>query len=142
MPPDIKRFRIALYGILIENGAVLVTETRGKSGVDFVNFPGGGLERGEDPASGLLRELKEETGLLVRPTRCLYSSMMFHRSFVKADRQLFGVYWGVERVGGKLRKNGNGDDVKRVFWASKHELLGLPFTTFDREVLPEILALL
>jgi hypothetical protein len=68
--------------------------------------------------------------------------MMFHRSFVKADRQLFGVYWGVERVGGKLRKNGNGDDVKRVFWASKHELLGLPFTTFDREVLPEILALL
>ena len=67
---------------------------------------------------------------------------MFHRSYVKNDRQRFGVYWMVERLSGKLRTKGNGDDVKRAFWATKNDLLSLPFTTFDREALPEILGLL
>lgn len=142
MPPKIKRFRISIYGILVERGRVLVTETRAKSGVDFVNFPGGGIERGEDPATALLRELGEETGLVVRPTALIWSSMMFHRSHFKPDRQLFGVYWSVERVTGTLRLTGNGDDVKRCFWAKPAELLDLPFTTFDREALPAILAVL
>ncbi|MCC6810009.1 MAG: NUDIX hydrolase [Deltaproteobacteria bacterium] len=140
MPEKIKRFRISIYGVLISKGHVLLTETRGKSGVDFVNFPGGGIARGEEPASALVREFKEETGLVVRPVQIIHASMAFHRSFVKPDRQLFGTYWLVERLKGKLNEEGNGDDVKRCFWATKDELADLPFTTFDREVLPELMA--
>jgi 8-oxo-dGTP pyrophosphatase MutT (NUDIX family) len=139
-PEKIRRFRVSIYGILVDGGRVLVTETRGKSGVDFVNFPGGGVNKGEDPAAALLREFKEETGLVVRPAQVIYASMAFHRSYVRPDRQLFGVYWLVERAGGRLNLKGNGRDVKRSLWAKADELVDLPFTTFDREALPEIIA--
>ena len=33
--------------------------------------PGGGLEKGESPIEGLVREVKEETGLRVKPNRLL-----------------------------------------------------------------------
>ncbi len=34
---------------------------------DYYKFPGGGIENGEDPAEAMIRETREEAGLVVRP---------------------------------------------------------------------------
>ena len=40
-----------------------------RSDYDLWNLPGGGLEKGESPWQGVIREVKEETGLNVSVTR-------------------------------------------------------------------------
>ena len=34
---------------------------------DYYKFPGGGIERGEDPVAAIVRETREEAGLVVKP---------------------------------------------------------------------------
>ena len=34
---------------------------------DYYKFPGGGIEQGEDPIDAMIRETREESGLLVKP---------------------------------------------------------------------------
>lgn len=34
---------------------------------DYYKFPGGGIEKGEDPVDAMMRETREEAGLVVRP---------------------------------------------------------------------------
>lgn len=34
---------------------------------DYYKFPGGGIENGEDPVTAMIRETREEAGLIVRP---------------------------------------------------------------------------
>ncbi len=137
----IKKFRVSIYGVLCERGRVLITETRGKNGT-FLNFPGGAIDLGEAPLKALAREFDEETGLKIRPIRLLHASTLFHRGVIKPKTQLVGMYWLVERGGGRL-KRGNGDDVVAVHWLPIAELKTNPgFTSFDKEALAPIVAAL
>lgn len=49
---------------LNEDTLAMVYSTRKK----FYKFPGGGVEKGESPSQGLIREVSEETGLCVDPS--------------------------------------------------------------------------
>jgi 8-oxo-dGTP diphosphatase len=113
-------FSCRIYGVLRENGKVLLTRSAFR-GSSFINFPGGGVEVGEAPMAALLREFVEETGLAVRPVRTLYSSEGAHLS-TQAPIQIVSAYWLVERVGGALRVGGNGDDVLELMWADPARL--------------------
>jgi 8-oxo-dGTP pyrophosphatase MutT (NUDIX family) len=108
-------FSCRIYGVLHENGRVLLTRSSFR-GREFVNFPGGGVEIGEAPMDALKREFLEETGLVIRPARTLYSSEGAHLS-TQAPIQIVSSYWLVERAGGELRSGGNGDDVLDLFWS-------------------------
>ena len=46
--------------LLVHGNKILLVRPRG---TDYWNFPGGGIRRGENPAEGAVRELKEETGI-------------------------------------------------------------------------------
>ena len=54
-------FRPSVYGIIIQDGKVLLSPQW-----DAYDFPGGGVEKGETLEQALLREVKEETGLTVK----------------------------------------------------------------------------
>jgi ADP-ribose pyrophosphatase YjhB (NUDIX family) len=62
VPADQLTFRPSVYGIILQHNAVLLSKVW-----DGYDFPGGGLEIEEDLREGLKREVKEETGLEVRP---------------------------------------------------------------------------
>ncbi len=111
-----RRFSCRIYGVLRDGDRVLLTRSRFGAST-FVNFPGGGVEIEEAPGEALLREFREETGLVVRPVRTLYASEGKHLS-TAAPIQIVSVYWLVERVSGDLRLEGNGDDVLELFWRS------------------------
>ena len=61
------RLRPGAYGVILAPGGLLLT----RDGTGEVQLPGGGMDPGESPEQGLIREVREETGWLVRPIRRL-----------------------------------------------------------------------
>jgi 8-oxo-dGTP diphosphatase len=63
--PDgvVQRIRLGAYAWCERDGAVLLTRIApGGPGAGEWTLPGGGLDFGEDPADGAIREVREETG--------------------------------------------------------------------------------
>ncbi len=117
----VTRFRVALYGVLVENGRVLLTDTVVPSGV-ITNFPGGGLELGESPLEAVAREFREETQIEVEVGELLFCSQRFQQNPEYPDEQLMHIYYRVRRVSGEVVDRGNNDDVVSVRWTSPAEL--------------------
>ncbi len=56
--------RDSARSIIISNGKVAMIHSRK---YDYYKFPGGGIENGEDPIEAMIRETREEAGLIVIP---------------------------------------------------------------------------
>ena len=64
-PAEGTRFtRPSVRGIILRGGRIAMVRSLDN---DYYKFPGGGIEPGEDHAQTLIREVAEETGLVVRP---------------------------------------------------------------------------
>ena len=126
-----QKFRVALYGVLVEDRKVLLANTRVPSGL-ITNFPGGGLELGEAPLEAVPREFREETGLHVEVKELLFCSQQFQQNPEYPTEQLMHIYYRVERSGGALI-DGNDDDVAGVSWVALAELPGMRILAPDLE---------
>ena len=63
--PNGSRFeRPSIRGIIVRDGKVAMVHSEK---FDYYKFPGGGIEPGEDHKATLIREVKEEAGLVVIP---------------------------------------------------------------------------
>ncbi|ARO15676.1 8-oxo-dGTP diphosphatase [Ketogulonicigenium robustum] len=68
--PDIRyRLRPGAYAVILQGDSILTT-FQADPEPEF-QLPGGGIEAGESPTQGLLREVREETGWLVTGARRL-----------------------------------------------------------------------
>lgn len=70
----VRRLRPSAKAIVVIDGRLLVTRHRtpGDSGPDWYIFPGGGQDPGETLHTALVREVREETGIEVRPGELLW----------------------------------------------------------------------
>lgn len=96
------RFRPSVYGILIEEGRVLLSKEW-----DGYDFPGGGANIDETMEDALIREFLEETGLKVRLTDLVYcGTRFFHPSHSEKHKNEYWncpvIYFLVKKVGGKI----------------------------------------
>ena len=91
----ISRFNIRVYGLLIEDGKVLVCDEE-RFGKRFTKFPGGALEFGEGMRDALVREWKEETGTKIEVTEHVYTTDFFQQSMFDKRDQLISVYFKVK----------------------------------------------
>jgi mutator protein MutT len=132
MSPKVQKFRVALYGVLVENNQVLMAHTRVPSGI-ITNFPGGGLELGEAPLKAVAREFHEETGLTVAVKELLFCSQQFQQNPEYPTEQLMHIFYRVERVGGEIITQGNNDDVASVEWATLEALGHKRILAVDKE---------
>jgi 8-oxo-dGTP pyrophosphatase MutT (NUDIX family) len=129
----VTKFRIAVYGILVEQGRFLMTETRVPSGTIF-NFPGGGLELGEAPLTGLEREFQEETNTTVGIGQLLFCSQAFHQNPEYPNEQLMHIYYRVHKTASTaVAEAGNADDVMGLKWVTLPELPSLRILPVDLE---------
>jgi len=94
-------------------------------------LPGGGLEFGEHPEAGAVRELREETGLDGRIVELLAVDS-FHRPDTVVHRgESFGPHHGirilyrVEVIGGELRHELPGNSSDMAAWFSRRDLAAL-----------------
>lgn len=95
-------------------GRLLLVRRANEPGRGRWSVPGGRVEPGEDDAAALVREMAEETGLVVHPGRLV--------GRVVRGRYLISDY-ACTVVGGVLRA---GDDALDARWCSATDLAALP----------------
>jgi len=120
--------RLAAYAIVQRDGRYLLCRiAHAFPGAGRWTLPGGGLEFGEDPAAGVLRELEEETGLLGRisgPVRVLSETGLWRRRDGPVNFHHVRFLYPVGIVGGEERVEIDGSS-DAFGWFSRDEMAGL-----------------
>ncbi len=142
---DELRWRPSAYGIVVNDGKILLTKQYGKFEV-----PGGGVDLGETPEVAVIREIKEETGIEVSEPRLVkhMSSFFSHEEQGKMQhKQSLLLFFICEYVGGKLSLDGLMEDEKLVAemaeWVSLSDLDDVDAgSTFDwKSIVKEVMEL-
>jgi ADP-ribose pyrophosphatase YjhB (NUDIX family) len=121
-----KRPLVGVGAILLNRDRILMAQ-RGKEPLKgWWSLPGGALETGESLADGVRREVREETGLEIRPLGVLE---IFERIMRDSNGEPEYHYVLIDYIcritGGTLCA---GDDVCRVEWVRRSELVKLRIT--------------
>ena len=130
--PDREVTRIGAYALCVDGGRILLSRIAPGywSGVGEWTLPGGGLDFGEDPRDGALRELTEETGLtgeILEIADVLSWADRWRHPRDGADEAFHGlqIIYRVRIVGGELRNEVDGS-TDLAAWFSADEARGLP----------------
>jgi 8-oxo-dGTP diphosphatase len=92
----VNQFNIRVYGFLIEDDSVLVTDEF-RLGIYMTKFPGGGLQFGEGTIDCLKRELMEELGTAFEIVSHFYTTDFYQpTTLLPSDMQLFNIYYLVK----------------------------------------------
>lgn len=103
-----------VVGVLERDGALLMiqrSETVRAPGLWC--FPGGAIEPGESPAAAIVREFREEVGLVVEPVGRLWE-------WLRDDGLLHLYWWDVRYVGGELTPNAA--EVQAARWMTDAQI--------------------
>ena len=127
--PPTPQYRIAV-GVVFKNGRVLITR-RKPSGLlgGLWEFPGGKIDKGEQPASACIREIKEEVNLAIKVDS--------HLSRVKHAYTHFKIVMDVfccSYVSGKVALNGPVDHR----WINLQQLDNYPFPKANHKFFDEL----
>ncbi|MBC7696459.1 MAG: NUDIX domain-containing protein [Burkholderiales bacterium] len=90
-----RNFNVRVYGILIHDNKVLVSDEHIK-GMNITKLPGGGLEFGEGTIDCVIREFKEELGLDIEVISHFYTTDFFVNSAFSVNNQVIGIYYLVK----------------------------------------------
>jgi 8-oxo-dGTP diphosphatase len=108
-----------------EGGRLLLVRRANDPGRGLWSLPGGRVEPGEDDATALVREMAEETGLVVRPGPLV--GRVLRGRYAIAD-------YRCTVIGGELRA---GDDALDARWCDAAALAELPLVELLVETLTE-----
>jgi ADP-ribose pyrophosphatase YjhB (NUDIX family) len=121
-----KRPIVGVGALIFKRDRILMAQ-RGKEPLkNWWSLPGGALELGESLADGVRREVREETGLEIRPLGVLEIFERIMRDASGAPEYHYVLIDYVCRItGGELRA---GDDVCAVEWVRQPDLAKLQIT--------------
>jgi len=92
-----KLFNVRVYGLLLDEGRVLVSDELIK-GHKITKFPGGGLEFGEGTVDCVIREFKEELNLRIEVVDHFYTTDFFVASAFNPSSQVISIYYHVRAL--------------------------------------------
>ncbi|WP_436496828.1 NUDIX hydrolase [Actinokineospora sp. HUAS TT18] len=117
-----KHSRLAAYGVVIDEGKILLARWTSREGPKWT-LPGGGVDFGEDPFDAAIREVAEETGYVFAPDTLLGIDS-FHRA---GDFHGVRVIYEGRAVGGQLTFE-QGGSTDMAAWIDLAELPELSTT--------------
>ena len=129
--PD--RPRVAVGAVVINQGRVLLVQRGQPPAEGFWAIPGGSVKLGETLQSAAEREIKEETGIIIKAFEPIYTFDMIERD----DRGRFRFHYVIidmraEYIGGRLNA---GTDARRARWVAPSEFENLKVSAKTRELL-------
>lgn len=102
-------------------------------------LPGGGLDRGERPEDGVLRELEEETGLtatVFQGVAGIYSGTRDRSAERPRDSvHVVGIVYRLGGLAGELRPEADGS-TDTCAWFTRAEVQALPLTPLGEFAIP------
>ena len=121
---------IACVGAVLKDGRgrVLLIKRGHEPGAGLWSLPGGRVEPGETDAEALVREIREETGLVVRAGR-----LLGRLARPAGDGDVFDIRdYAATVIGGTLNP---GDDAADARWVAAEDFGSLSVTEGLREIL-------
>ncbi|WAJ74123.1 bifunctional nicotinamide-nucleotide adenylyltransferase/Nudix hydroxylase [Moraxella bovis] len=126
--------------LVVQAGHVLLIERGGEYGRGLYALAGGFLDKDESLLDCALRELQEETGLIISP-----STLKASHTFDAPDRSARGrtvtTVFYFELTGDKLPDVAGGDDASLAFWLPLGELDGRMMFEDHYSVITKVLGL-
>ena len=118
--------RVAAYGLVVRNQQILLCRISEQlaSHAGQWTLPGGGLNFGEEPAAAMVREVREETGLIVRPA----TLANVHSAALQLDGKAYHairILYHTDLLGGSLTNEIDGS-TDLCGWWSLEEARRLP----------------
>ncbi len=112
--PNEMVWRPSTYAVVIKDGSLLLTKQRGT-----MHLPGGGVEFGETFEETVIREVKEETDVIVTTPHLLCAIMSFFTYFNETEKQYIHtqapiLFYVCKYTGGILSMDGFEDSEKIV----------------------------
>lgn len=102
-------FNVRVTGVLVENNKILLVKQKVSEKRNW-SLPGGKLEQGETLEQGIIREMKEETGLDVEIIRLLYLC-----DVSASDNTLLHITFLLKRVDGDIKLPTNEFETNPIY---------------------------
>jgi 8-oxo-dGTP diphosphatase len=133
---SVKLVLVAACALVDPDGRVLLAQRPdGKSMAGLWEFPGGKVEPGERPEPSLIRELKEELGIVVKE-ECL--APLTFASHLYPDFHLLMPLYVCRRWEGLAEAR----EGQRLKWVRPHDLRNYPMPPADEPLIPHLVMLL
>src|SRR5437016_11531805 len=133
---SVKLVLVAACALVDADGRVLIAQRPpGRSMAGLWEFPGGKVEAGETPEATLIRELKEELGIVVKEA-CL--APLTFASHAYDDFHLLMPLYVCRRWEGTVSAQEN----QRLAWVRPNKLRDYPMPPADLPLIPHLTSLL
>ena len=133
---SVKLVLVAACALIDADGRVLIAQRpEGKSMAGLWEFPGGKVETGERPEQSLIRELKEELGIIVKE-ECL--APLTFASHAYSDFHLLMPLYVCRRWEGFVQPLDN----QALKWSRPKDLRSYPMPPADTPLIPHLEELL
>jgi 8-oxo-dGTP diphosphatase len=133
---SIKLVLVAACALIDADGRVLIAQRpHGKPMAGLWEFPGGKVEAGERPELSVIRELKEELGIVVNE-ECL--APLTFASHLYPDFHLLMPLYVCRRWEGIVEAR----EAQKLKWVRPNDLRKFPMPPADEPLIPYLIALL
>ena len=123
---DIRNKDIQSRGIILKDDKVLVIFRR-KNGEEYYVFPGGHMREGETPVETAIREIEEETTVIVKDLELAFEFFNYVKPKKVMKDYYFVGYWksGEPLLSGEESRRVSEDNYYEPMWIPIKEILNL-----------------